>query len=836
MRTRRSLLVLCFVVNLAVSIQAQQLMSIKPKDTIICYQGFENKPDHVHPPEAFRKGKDNPEARLKTSNFEVEFVGLPSEAQTAFQYAIDIWETQLASSVPIHVRANWSALEPGVLGEAIWGTAFANFHGAQYLNTFYPVALAEKIAQKEMNPGQPDIVATFNSNTNWYFGTDGNTPAGKIDFVTVVLHEIGHGLGFTMSYDKEGDEGSVGLLAGGNRVPLIYDLFVENSEEKNLYFDFESPSAPLGMQLTSDNLHYRSPLARNSNGDVFPKLYAPASFSAGSSIAHLDENTFNGQGDANKLMTPHIHFMEAIHDPGPIVTGIFSDMGWITTRIVHEDIKDSEQMNGTPIQVKANIVSDNGYDPQQVVLHYTTDGVNFQQVSMQAVGIDEFEGFLPGTINQRTYGYYISAVDVLGRTFTYPGKFVQEANQPALQALVIFSVGPDNEKPEITHTPVTQVKHNDATLNLSAVVTDNVGIDEVVIEWKFNDTPQSAVTMTKSQTEEDTYEAEINLPVGLVSGDKLEYRIVATDNALVGNQKADPETGFHLVLVTGPKPVQDFYLNDFNQPTADFVLNNFSITTPQGFQNGALHSTHPYPNGAGLGVLSNYTAELQVPIRLNNVNPVIEFDEIVLVEPGESGSFFGDPGFWDYVIVEGSADEGTTWIPIGKGYDSGDKTIWLDRWNSSLDSDESSTATGAPSLFQKRSLNMLEGTGFSAGDEIMIRFRLYADAFVNGWGWAIDNLSIQSPLTGISSILESGISVYPVPAHNRITVEWNADEYGALLLEITNLRGKTVYYETADSQSGLASKEIGIADLPPGVYLLNARSANGSVMKKIIKH
>ena len=34
-------------------------------------------------------------------------------------------------------------------------------------------------------------------------GTDGNTPLGKIDFVTVVLHEIGHGLGFTGSMDVD---------------------------------------------------------------------------------------------------------------------------------------------------------------------------------------------------------------------------------------------------------------------------------------------------------------------------------------------------------------------------------------------------------------------------------------------------------------------------------------------------------------------------------------------------------------------------------------------------------------------------------------------------------
>jgi hypothetical protein len=37
----------------------------------------------------------------------------------------------------------------------------------------------------------------FSSDANWYFGTDGSAvPAGKTDFVTVALHELGHVLGF----------------------------------------------------------------------------------------------------------------------------------------------------------------------------------------------------------------------------------------------------------------------------------------------------------------------------------------------------------------------------------------------------------------------------------------------------------------------------------------------------------------------------------------------------------------------------------------------------------------------------------------------------------------
>lgn len=37
----------------------------------------------------------------------------------------------------------------------------------------------------------------FNSNTNWYYGIDGNPPSTKYDLISTVLHEIGHGLGFS---------------------------------------------------------------------------------------------------------------------------------------------------------------------------------------------------------------------------------------------------------------------------------------------------------------------------------------------------------------------------------------------------------------------------------------------------------------------------------------------------------------------------------------------------------------------------------------------------------------------------------------------------------------
>ena len=74
--------------------------------------------------------------------------------------------------------------------------------------TWYPVALANALAGSDIDPGGDDIDATFNSSIGttcpfpsvWYYGLDGNA-GSNIDFVSVLLHELGHGLGFLTFVD-----------------------------------------------------------------------------------------------------------------------------------------------------------------------------------------------------------------------------------------------------------------------------------------------------------------------------------------------------------------------------------------------------------------------------------------------------------------------------------------------------------------------------------------------------------------------------------------------------------------------------------------------------------
>jgi hypothetical protein len=810
-----------------------QPVSIKPKGPVVCYQNSKASPDHIHAPEKFQRWRKNKSARLKTATFEVEYIGFPSnnQAKDAFQFAVDIWETQLVSPVTIRIQAQWGQLDNGVLGQAIWGSAFANFDGAPHLNTYYPVALAEKIAGRDLNETtDPDISATFNSSTNWYFGTDGIVPAGRMDLVTIVLHEIAHGLGFSDTYDGEGTQGSVGLENGSVAIPFVYDLFITNASNQNLFTSFLSPSAQLKTQLTSNNLSYNSPLAIATLG-ARPKVYAPNPFNQGSSIAHLDEFFFNTPGDANKLMTPQIGTQEVIHSPGSLLIDIFSDMGWVFTKIKHIPLKDTERKDGLPYVVTAEILSDNGYDAGDVILNYTTNGTVFTQVTMAATGnANEFQAPLPGRTSDGTYGYFISVADILGREFTNPGK-MQTQNQQPVQDIIVFEIGADDEKPEIAHTPVDFIFEDDTELSLSAQVTDNIEVASVSIEYSIDGGSVQILPMSLTSPQENEYTAIISVPSSLAIGDLITYRIIAVDNSTTANQGVDPAEDVYTVFVTGIMPVQDSYVNSFNEPSFDFIGNNFKIETPDGFENGAIHSAHPYENGSGPNNESNYVYQLQIPIRLNASNPFIRFDEIVLVEPGEDGSDFGDDDFYDFVVVEGSNNGGVTWTPFADGYDSRDKNVWLTRYNSSI-STENSQATGESGLFLSRSINMLESNAFEEGDEVLIRFRLFADAAAHGWGWAIDNVAIQGPTTGVEGYIESKLHIYPNPAVQTIAVEFNVPGVPSADIRIMNLQGQQILTEELRREGNVLRKDIDISFFQDGLYILEA-TYGGNVIHKI---
>ena len=175
-------------------------------------------------------------------------------------------------------------------------------------------------------------------------------------------------------------------------------------------------------------------------------------------------------------------------------------------------------------------------------------------------------------------------------------------------------------------------------------------------------------------------------------------------------------------------PASENYLNDFNDPGAadDYFGSGFSIDSRTGFSDNAIHSFHPYAT-TGESIYM-----LKVPINLQAQSMTLAYDDVVLVEPGTPGSSYGELQFWDYVVVEGTRD-GITWIPLAPGYDSGSSPTWLNAYNSG--------GNGNSSMFEHHEIDLL--ATFDPGEQIFIRFRMFSDSNVTGWGWAIDNLAIS---------------------------------------------------------------------------------------------
>lgn len=158
---------------------------------------------------------------------------LGQQRQIAFAHAANIWGANLTSNAPIVINASFQALTctatSAVLGSAGATRVYRDFTGAPRPATWYSYALANKLFGTEIDPSPaPQINARFNVNLGqpnclagqpWYFGLDSNEPPSTIDFVAVLLHEMGHGLGF-----QTFTSGTTGAFFNG--FPSAWDHFL----------------------------------------------------------------------------------------------------------------------------------------------------------------------------------------------------------------------------------------------------------------------------------------------------------------------------------------------------------------------------------------------------------------------------------------------------------------------------------------------------------------------------------------------------------------------------------------------------------------------------------
>lgn len=282
-------------------------------------------------------------AGASTSEFEITYLNdcsggsWPDDARNAFEYAASIWESHLDSPVPIRIEANWVPLPSNTLGSANPTNvlAFSEDEGGPFLpNTWYAIAQASAMSGadfvNEYDDIEYDIVVNMNCEfEDWYLGTDANPPANTLDAVTVLLHEIGHGIGFFGSM-RSSDNNQIATWGIGEGYPVIYDQFAVDGEFDRLLDTSIYPrsSERLYDALTGNfgGVFFSGPDAQFAFDDMRVPLYSPEPFAQGQSYSHFDQEVFSES--ENALMRPFLDQALAVHSPGPVFCGLLEDMGW----------------------------------------------------------------------------------------------------------------------------------------------------------------------------------------------------------------------------------------------------------------------------------------------------------------------------------------------------------------------------------------------------------------------------------------------------------------------------------------------------------------------------
>jgi hypothetical protein len=149
-----------------------------------------------------------------------------------------------------------------VLGSAGAYEIWSDFDNAPRPNTWYPSALASKLAGMDVTtPDVPHIIARFNSRlglfadcmpgSGFYLGLD-NKFGAQIDLVTVLLHELAHGLGFqTFTDDATGAE----IMD----IPSVWDHYLLDNRINKTWVQM-TPAQRVASAISGNGLSWNGPI------------------------------------------------------------------------------------------------------------------------------------------------------------------------------------------------------------------------------------------------------------------------------------------------------------------------------------------------------------------------------------------------------------------------------------------------------------------------------------------------------------------------------------------------------------------------------------------------
>ena len=422
----------------------------------------------------------------------------------------------------VHVGSQFTVLPCSDDGTVL-GQAGASDYYLDYSNgSVVPYALANHILDRDLNGSGLEIDTQFNSaldNQNgctaglsWYYGFD-TAPDDGTSFLSVVLHEIVHGMGF------------IGLMGSSAHAPFSwpdgkegFSLLSKNLGRAGLSatLDEMTRGQRIIAMTSGDRLTWKGDSANNKTSNYSSgvnqneiQFYAPSSFDSGSSLSHFDVDLA-----PDELMEP-------------IYTDTFSDIGLSLEVLI--DIGWSPNPDNLP-----------NYPPEftEVPAQSTTEDTSFD-VELSATDINDDEL----TYNVSSVSEGLSA-SVSGATLTVSPdeNFFGEGSVTAsvydgentVTTSFSVTVTPVNDEPAISEVAdVTFPEGDTASLTISVSDVDNA-MNELSVTATTTNTELGMTLSDKeiSFTPDENYFGQGVVTVTVSDGDKqssLSFNVTITN-------------------------------------------------------------------------------------------------------------------------------------------------------------------------------------------------------------------------------------------------------------------------------------------------------------------
>ncbi|HLM61128.1 MAG TPA: FG-GAP-like repeat-containing protein, partial [Pyrinomonadaceae bacterium] len=331
----------------------------------------------------------------------------------------------------------------GVLGSAGTTGGVLNFPNAPIQNTYYHRALVNKYAGIDTNGATAEINTTFNSDVDngclgggsrFYYGLDNSTPAQRINLLVVLLHEMGHGLGFSSFVN-----GTTGALPNG--FPDVYTRHMFD-RTTGKYWHQMTDTERQASALNSNNVMWDGGSTRISSsyltngtdpltGRVM--LFTPTTFQGGSSISH-----WSTAASPNLLMEPNI--TNGLPINLDLTRQFMRDIGWYrdtNADLVPDSITNVLPSGGTLV-IGSNVSitwTNNGGFNRNVSIDLSTDGgVTFTPIASDIANTGSFTYTIPNNPTAR------------GRIRVREHNFVDPAGVSSATFAISETVAPDRTK------------------------------------------------------------------------------------------------------------------------------------------------------------------------------------------------------------------------------------------------------------------------------------------------------------------------------------------------------------------------------------------------------